>query len=407
MKEITLYEYCGETLEEKKLEALSSDDKKVLTNYHNERKIDFLDGKIKARQYIGVIQLSKLRVKIFPKITEKEDPQTILKGLGFMMLYAHNIKLTPGKITEFEKCKDLLDLIIVLYTKQVEKLFKHGINRGYTKQEENLNILKGRILIKENIQHNLTLKNKVFCSYSQFTSDILENRIIKYVLSILIRCASKHTIRREIYLLLSLLEGVKLDIIHPHVFSKLTYTRLTQRYKPVLEASKTLIQNIKIEEGLLESTKKFRYFSYLINMNDLYQNFIAGYLKNELRYNVKIQSPKIFAEVDKSLYVQPDIVLKCKNEEIIVDTKYKKPPTGVGKDKPASDVYQVFAYSHAFKCKKAILLFPQYKNHEEYKYQIKDTDKEIYIKTVNLRNLDREKERFKRELEDKIKEVLT
>jgi 5-methylcytosine-specific restriction enzyme subunit McrC len=74
------------------------------------------------------------------------------------------------------------DIIILFFLEELEKLLFRGLSTGYKIYDDNLSCIRGKILFKERLNHNYNRNDKIFCSYSELTTDILENRIIKYTL---------------------------------------------------------------------------------------------------------------------------------------------------------------------------------------------------------------------------------
>ena len=56
------------------------------------------------------------------------------------------------------------------------------MSKSYYDIEENLPYVKGRVLITKNIILNGILQHRIYCGYSDFGPDNIENRIIKHTL---------------------------------------------------------------------------------------------------------------------------------------------------------------------------------------------------------------------------------
>lgn len=53
---------------------------------------------------------------------------------------------------------DLYDIFVSIYLKIVSDLVKRGLKSSYVTRKENLNIFKGKLLVKENIRRNVAHK---------------------------------------------------------------------------------------------------------------------------------------------------------------------------------------------------------------------------------------------------------
>ena len=76
----------------------------------------------------------------------------------------------------------IFEYLVENFLKRIEKLCKRGISKNYYENEENLPFVRGKVLLRQNLLHNKLLKHRVFCSYSDFGSDNMENRLIKHTL---------------------------------------------------------------------------------------------------------------------------------------------------------------------------------------------------------------------------------
>jgi 5-methylcytosine-specific restriction enzyme subunit McrC len=97
---------------------------------------------------------------------------------------------------------------------------------------------------------------------------------------------------------------------------------------------------------------------FLVNMNHLYERFVARWLKENipLNFDLKIQE-KIDITEDGSLFFRIDIVIYDINTKAVIavlDTKYKTPDTP---DK--SDINQAIAYAEVKGCQVAVLIYPE------------------------------------------------
>ena len=99
---------------------------------------------------------------------------------------------------------------------------------------------------------------------------------------------------------------------------------------------------------------------FLIDMNTLFQDFVAAWLRTHLppTYSLQVQSRVVLSQDDRLNFII-DLVLKdvsMGQTLCILDTKYKRP------DKPSSeDIAQAAAYAESKHCCEAILVYPSLK----------------------------------------------
>jgi len=114
-------------------------------------------------------------------------------------------------------------------------------------------------------------------------------------------------------------------------------------------------------------------FAFMFNMNELFEEFIAEFIRRELRdvwqsrdWLPRMQSGAqhlLCDELGSNLFkLVPDIRFETgmAKTELIVDTKYKRLDDDDAKAGVAeADAYQMFAYKERYHCPRVILLYPQ------------------------------------------------
>ena len=87
---------------------------------------------------------------------------------------------------------------MVIFLRQVEQLVQRGIYRAYITEEDNQPYLRGRLVLADHLQRNALHVQRFYQRTSEFTADVLENRILRYTLGLLSRleyrsptCASR------------------------------------------------------------------------------------------------------------------------------------------------------------------------------------------------------------------------
>ena len=132
-----------------------------------------------ARQYVGAIVLSDLRVIIESKVG--------LQNLFYMLTYAHDLADFRREVVQLAAGDDLFEFIVVIFLRQVEQLVQRGIYRAYITEEDNYPFLRGRLVLADHLQRNALHVQRFYQRISEFTADVLENRILRYTLGLLSR----------------------------------------------------------------------------------------------------------------------------------------------------------------------------------------------------------------------------
>lgn len=366
---------------------------KVRINPLSEKKF-----RIEALSYAGVIQLpSGYRIEIHPKIFGIP--------LFHILSYLHDIDVQLYEKLPYLEGNNYLDIIALLFKSELEKIINQGLYGRYVRKINNLDYLRGKLLVKEQLRFNYINKEKFFCNYEEFSYDNLENQTIFYVLFLLIQLVRNKDLLMDLLDLRMILESiVTLKRIQINEVDKIVLTRLNDYYETIIELSKLIIQAKYIEDI---TSGEVLAFSFLIDMNKVFERFIFKLIK-------EIYKDKIVEEQQKAnnlligkpkVTIIPDIILKNKETgkvELVIDTKYKKSWSN-------DDFYQVISYGIAHNAN-GLLIYPKYGEKKKNEYQIKDSDKKVFIRDINLQKNNQTFESYinhiKLQLKDTLNEIL-
>jgi 5-methylcytosine-specific restriction enzyme subunit McrC len=239
-----------------------------------------------------------------------------------------------------------------VFLRELEQILQRGLLKGYQTFEENNNLVKGKILFKENIFINYNRPDRIYCSFDELSTDILENRIIKFVLQSLSQCYYfDDNINAKMLQLSKFLDDITLQPFTKEAINLIEYTPLNHHYKTILSLCELFLQSFSIEQRIGEKTVN----AFLIDMNLLFEKFVVNILKTTF-VNLQIQEQKKeYADLTKQLESKLDIVISFKKKPILIlDTKYKE-----YKDRPdADDRDQLIAYSTISEIKNCGLIYP-------------------------------------------------
>ncbi len=351
---------------------------------------------IKAQNQVGVIQFANsLQIEVLPKIVVQpgEDEREVLRQL-LLNLLSH-IRNYPFLIAgeanlSSKKNYPILEVFISSYIKELNSICMNGLKMNYEQVRENLNVLKGKIVIPENIKKNCFSLDKFFCQYQRYTINNSVNRIIKATLEKLLGISRTFYNRDKIYRLLNIFDQVNSKInIQSDLLKTAKLDRTYKEYEKVLMWSRLFLKNSSITstQGNVVNT------SIMFPMEKVFEDYIAFLFKKYSKdYIITAQDRSIFLVTHRNrgkFRLRPDIVVT--NEELpvlIVDTKWKvlnaykeKENYGISQ----SDMYQLYAYGK--------------------KYEMEhNKGRELKIKPPHLVLLYPENDNFKRKLDNFIYE---
>ena len=319
-------------------------------------------GKVlQAQNFVGVIQTKDgTTIEILPKIAQNDDPKQA-KEILFKML--RTLKKSPFRSfnsAHLQSAKmPLFEIFITMFLDEISKLVQRGIKSDYISREENLHFLKGKLKMGEHIKQNFVHKERFFVEYEEFSSDRVENRLIKTTLQYLYKQSSSNCNQQRIREFLFVFDAITPSVDFKIDFSKVKLNRQMKDYEQVLIWCKIFLENNSF------STYKGNDLSFalLFDMNLLFESYVAAYLRKQFdRITTQDKTHHLAYENGFGKFrLKPDIVIHHDEQMIIADTKWKilgegKTNNGISQ----SDMYQLYAYGTKYEqCKDMYLIYPK------------------------------------------------
>lgn len=330
----------------------SNDELLIIQDITSERRnfievIPTLDNKhsVRSHQYVGIVSLPEHTIIIQPKIPDISFINMIRYVYDSPDIFPEQILLTKGY--------NFYDILIRMLLFEIDDILRRIPNRGFVSREGNLTYITGKILFNQQILHNPNRYDRIYCRYSELSDDILENRVIKFTLSTLMKypLLDSQTLR-DIKILMKRFDGVTLTPISRHVFDTFAFTPLNRHYRSVLNLCKLILSEESVN---LDYSGNELVHTFLVNMEMLFQRFVAQVLKRYFGEENVLYHQKSYADSKGELDVIPDIMLNWNGNSSVIDTKYKDAP-----DKPSTDdLAQCVLYSISTDSKRSILVYPE------------------------------------------------
>jgi 5-methylcytosine-specific restriction enzyme subunit McrC len=296
--------------------------------------------RIKTGSWVGVIELERARIVIQPKFNKG------FTSLMDMISFTEELPFYRWQDTTGSMGKtNFLEILVRLFLKEVERVLQVGLVKEYVTEADNLTNLRGRVDFRENLKQNFNLPTKIYCHYDELVTNIVENQIL---LSVLIKIplfqlqpkTKQHLnrVRSQVELLCNEYRGKEWPKFHYH--------RLNAHYERVHKIGHYLWKGLSAKTFF---NRQNFYYSFLINMNELFEKFVVTLLKKYLpkEYNVKAGkriTDAITLGGQSYRHIIPDIIVENKRtkETKVLDVKYKQ----YGKKRvDTSDVFQLAYYA--------------------------------------------------------------
>jgi len=336
---------------------------RTLQSYNDRNKNKYFTNcykKVKFSNYVGVIQIGNLTIEVLPKADNTEDDDNHSKDVWHralidMLRYTGNLRLeylTNANLNLLHH--SLFNIFIETFLFEVESLLNMGLVKRYTSKEENTPYLKGKLLLSKHLKYNSVNKQKFYTKYVLYNYNNVYNQIVVKALNVLSNFAKGNIFYEEIQNLIIQIPEVDDVVVSDSTFLKLKFDRKTQCYSHAITLAKMILLNYNpdIRHG------NDNVLSILFDMNKLYEQFIYNRLRVTQDENfVVCRQSKVFwiPENNRAKTVKADIFIRMKDQNLVVDTKWKILNNIYPSDE---DLKQMFVYNHYYSSVKSILLYP-------------------------------------------------
>jgi len=307
------------------------------------------DG-IRFSHYVGILQIGTLTIEILPK-TEKEVPEIWRRVLLEMLSMAGVLKIETTAPTSLGiRPNFLLDYYFDHFLEKVVKLLSRGLVRRYRQLRQNEKAWKGQLDFQKQIQHNVAHQERFFVRRDHYDYAHPANQIIIEALSILPRLTDNPVLKNKAIQAQTAFPVLPKWHFSENEFRQVLENQRFKHYRPALELAYLIIKNFQPDIR----TGRHHVIAILFDMNQLFEIFIYKQL-------TKIHHPEIevHRQVQRPFWlnrkIRPDIFVKTKTDQLILDTKWKVLSDG----KPSiEDLKQIFIYNQYFAANKGILVYP-------------------------------------------------
>lgn len=343
------------------------------------------------KSFIGVIELEKVSIIIVPKFNHG------FQDVVGMLLFIERIPATMERQSQAEFCKhSLVELLVRLFVKETETILRLGLFKEYVNEEENLNILRGRIHVREHMKTNILQSGKIYCAYDELQTNVMENQVILSTLEVAQKFHLSPSLMKRVNRLYH--EFVRLtNSFTEQEWPSFHYNRLNQHYEPAHKLAFYIWKQLYINN--IYESRKTSHFSFLLDMNNLFERFTAVLLDRYLPQKYRVKSQNVFKKAimqNGSSYrvIRPDVIVEQPTATpIIIDTKYKN----YGKNKISNtDIYQLTFYAN-FLWKsdeyfQTVIIYPRYAGDDPVNEVIQilphtQNEGKLFVKSISIENV--------------------
>ena len=217
--------------------------------------------------------------------------------------------------------------------------------------------------------------------YDEFTDDIIENRLVKAAAARLARMRLRSLeARTELTWVAGMLAQVSLVEYEVNDLPETNLGRLNEHYRDVLALARMVLRH----SAFSSARGAVRASGFLINMNDLFQEFLTVALREALGESSDTLRSEHEVEFDEDgrAGLKPD--LSWWDDDIctyVGDAKYKNLTDS--RTVPSADLYQLLAYATALNLPGGLLVYAQGET-DTWSYLVKHTSKRLEVMALDL-----------------------
>jgi 5-methylcytosine-specific restriction enzyme subunit McrC len=359
-----------------------------LVRASGKRVFAFFRRRLRAQQYVGLVQTSSETIEILPKVYPKEAQNL---GVLILLLRLTGIAdLRPVGTAGLETHRgSFLQIWIRHFADTLHRLLTHRYRRQYVEVERATGFIRGRLQIEKMQTGREELSGQFPCRYELYTPDHRMNQVLKRCARLLCQDAHAPRVRSRLQACLDALEGVSDRPVTASDLDRIHLNRLNQEYESILRLCRLLLKDstLGIRSGATDQ------LALVFNMNRLFESAIETLLR---RFQGRLQiGGRPIERVDRQVHVgslfgefamQVDLVVTDDHgHRTLIDTKYKAlgPEQSHG-GLSQSDFYQMHAYATAGDrpYDRVVLLYP---SAHPIQRRFSSSGVELLVRTVDLK----------------------
>lgn len=301
--------------------------------------------RVRASSYVGAVATPGLTIQINPKVP--------LANVLYLMTWSADRMIVRRSSTSFEEFDSLVPAVAELFANTLEGVLVRGVDHQYVGVREALSAVRGRIDIPANLV-TAGLPTPIHCSYDDWSVNTWVNRVVRAALVTLLQLVhasprATHKLRR----LAAMLDGVE-ALRRDDLATTNALTRLNDHYAPALSLSRMILRGASITHlgGDVVAS------AFLVNMNDVYEDFLFGSLRSKLRGRLGVTRHDVTPLGSRGeIPGEPDLLFTRGTDPrtvFVADAKYKIAPDARGR---SGDYYQLLAYCTALDLDHGMLIY--------------------------------------------------
>lgn len=168
-----------------------------------------------------------------------------------MLCYAWENTLKPEDeaLLDVEAFENIYNLLSFILIREVTKLIKRGILRGYVDCTTSLPIVRGKVNLDNTLKEQSLIRGQIVCDFDEFSENIIMNKIIRSTMDALLVCEevdNKYKIR--IKMLLRNFSNIDKIDINNISWNQITYNRNNKKYRLIMNVCELISEGLITKE---------------------------------------------------------------------------------------------------------------------------------------------------------------
>jgi 5-methylcytosine-specific restriction enzyme subunit McrC len=320
---------------------------------------------------IGVAAGEDWELRVRPKID--------VPKLFFLLAYGRDPAGWRSTVALFDPEPEFVDAIASAFSMHAIRALEQGVLRGYVHVEERSAYVRGRIRFSDQIAAG-GVPLPIAIEYDDYTTDILENRLLKTAATLLLRLPRVPTAaRRRLMHLRLLLDEVDL-LDRPREAVAPPITRLNERYLPAMRLAELVLRNSSLDAA----AGSVAGIAFVFDMNDVFEEFVTTALGDALTAGAgrAVAQWSSSLDLEGGVGIRPDLTWWLGDRPAaVIDAKYKSLADASVR---AADAYQMFAYCTALDLASGFLVYAKDRDVRIQNHTVRNSGRELRVRTLDL-----------------------
>jgi 5-methylcytosine-specific restriction enzyme subunit McrC len=314
---------------------------------------------IQVTSYVGVMRAPDgYQIEVLPKIGKamengpSEARRLLINMLSCLREFRH---IQTEKANLLAAHMPLLEIFITEFLQAVQRVVKRGLRSTYNNHEDNLFVLRGKLLHSQHLRQNLFRADRFYTSHDEFTADRPINRLLHSALHSVIPQTSSQANQQLARELIFHFADIPQSKNHQLDFQQVNADRGMGYYNDALAWAKLILG----DQSPLTGSGTNSAPSLLFPMEAVFEAYVTKHLPQQmassLSLKAQVQSHYLVNHTNKNWFrMKPDLLIReGKKNLLVLDTKWKMldQQKDNGTDKynlSQNDFYQLYAYGQSY-----------------------------------------------------------